>query len=278
MLGTFEQIFFHWYVKNNSNFSKDDLNNCRLVCRKWNTEISKFSLIYKKLLKYNVYKLLYYDKSVYDEHHIRRLLILKKLSNKYNLKIVPIFAVIEDDLNDSNNTCLVTTLISSELPFEFKVFLELYKMYPSDKIRIYPSEFMHTCSNNQNTLIRNTFLSNNIEEVNKMITVHPLCYSKHYKCDISDKQYINVLCYLNVIGEYGEPIDEFSNEKTSRYFVLILELENLQDDDTHKKLLIDQINIITNNVYINWDYLEDLDLQQFGVALETLIKQQKFNL
>lgn len=270
-----EQVFFRWCIENDSNFSKSDLMESRIVCRKWNAEISKTRLVYKDLLRYNLYKLLYYDKGVYDEHHVRRLIILKKLAAGYDMELIPIFALVEDDLDDIE---LITTVVNSGLPLEFREFLELYREFPSDKVRIYSPEFMMTCANMQGAVVRDTFMTSGAEEVNKMITIHPLCYSKHYKGDITDIQYINVLCYLNVIGEYGEPTEDFSNEKTSRYFILILELDNLQDDNTHRKLLKEQIKIITTNVYMNWDYLEDLDLQIFTGAVETLIKQQKFNL
>lgn len=273
-----EQAFFRWCTENSSNFSESDLWKSRLVCRKWNAEISRTDPIYNELLRYNLYKLIYYDKGVYDEHHVRRLIILKKLSElKYESELVPIFAMLVDDLDweldSSPDECDVgITIVNSALPIEFRTFLELYREFPSDKVRIYSPEFMNVCANMQGTLIRDTFMTSGAEEVNKMITIHPLCYSKHYKGDITDIQYINVLCYLNVIGEYGEPTDK------SRYFILILELDNLQDDDTHRKLLLEQIKVITTNVYMNWDYLEDLDLQPFTGAVETLIKQQKFNL
>jgi hypothetical protein len=269
-----EQVFFSWCDKNSSNFKKSDLWRSRLVCRKWNTEISKNPPIYHKLLRYKLHKLLYYDKAIYDEHYVRRLIISKKLTEfKYDLDLIPTFALLVDDLDDNpeEEYDIITTLLNNLLPLEFRTFLELYREFPSDKIRIYSPDFMSTVAHIQGTLIRNTFLTHGAEEVNKMITIHPFCYSKHYKGDITDIQYINVLCYLNVIGEYGESTDN------NRYFILILELDNLQDDDTHRKLLMNHINVITTNVYMNWDYLEDLDLQPFTIAVETLIKQQKFN-
>lgn len=275
MQTTPEQAFFRWCAENGSNFA-DVLMLGRAVCKKWNAEIAKTGPVYKDMLRYSLYKLLYYDKGVYDEHHVRRLIVLKKLATNYNFNIIPVFAMIEDDLNDTGE--VETTIVNHELPLEFRTFLELYREFPSDKVRIYSPEFMNACARMQGTLVRNAFLENGVDDVNKMITIHPLCYSKHYKGDITDIQYINVLCYLNVIGEYGEPTDDYSTDRVSRYFILILELDNLQDDDTHRKLLMDQIRMITSNVYMNWDYLEDLDLQLFTGALEMLIKQQKFNL
>lgn len=264
-----EQVLFQWY---DSNFT--DLWSARLVCKKWNNEIMKNPNIYKHLVEYQIYALLYYDKGVYDEHYVRRTIILRKITElNYDCELVPVLTLVDDDI-DSTFLALpkMSTLINTQLPLEFQIFLKLYRDYPSDKVRVYTPDFMEACANGQSNVVRKAFIEYGIDEANKMITIHPLCYSKHYKGDISDTQYINVLCYLNIVGEYGIPSDN------NRYFILILEMENLQDDESHKQLLIDQLKMITTNVYMNWDYLEDLDLQPFVSAVEILIKQQKFNL
>jgi hypothetical protein len=106
-------------------------------------------------------------------------------------------------------------------------------------------------------------------DVQYLIYINPLCYSKHYKSSLNDKQYINVLCYINYIdNSYDE----------ERFFVLVLELNDLQNKEQHKKTLTNEINHIVQNVRSNIEYLDDLDVQTFLRTIKILFKQQLFNM
>jgi len=264
-----------------SNFDKRGLATCRLVCKKWNSTISKVPSVKRKLFQYNIHNLLFYDKGIYDEHYVRKQIITRELTemwDNFHQPIIPALKMIEDDLDDSydeENDNRALSIVPALLPSEFLSFLDVYNEFPSNRIRLYSPKYIGRVADMQFAMTREELTLSGEHGVRKMVHVHPLCYSKHYKTTISDKQFINVLCYVNILDqsekkEYGDP-DE-------RFFVIMLEFDNLQDKETHRALLVEQIQSITQNVRHNIEYLDDLDMQTFIRAFKTVLKQQSFNM
>lgn len=261
---TVEALIFGNY----SNLS-NDLLNCRLVCKRWNQQIIKTPPMKDKLLQYSLFNLLWYDKKEYDKNSVHRQIIAQELSftwDGYHTDIIPGIELFQDDLGLDDDQ-LITAVIPKKLPHEFLTFLDVYREFPNNKIRLYSTEFMISIADSQFHEIRGIMRENG--EVRDLIYINPLCYSKHYKNSMDDKQYINVLCYINHIdNSYDE----------ERFFVLILELNDLQNMESHKKHLIAEINQIVQNVKSNIEYLEDLDVQTFLRTVKILFKQQLFNM
>ncbi len=182
----------------------------------------------------------------------------------YHGRLIPKLITVQDDLDDESDAIAI---IDDYLPKEFAVFLEVYKEFPSPKIKIYTPVSMKQILDMQFALTREFLIENKL--VKKLVHIHPLCYSKHYKNNMNDTQYINVLCYVNILGE---------SEQVERFFVMILELDDLQDKKAHMTMLIEKINVITTKVSSNIEYLEDLDLQTFIKAFKIVFKQQSFNM
>lgn len=265
---TVEALIFENY----SNFS-NDLLKCRLVCKRWNQQIIKSPPVKEKLFKYSLSNLLWYDKKEYDKNSVHRQIIAQELLSTwdgYHTDIIPGIEFLQDDLDYEKpigaSEC-ITAIIPKKLPHEFLTFLNVYREFPNNKIRLYPIEFMVTIADSQFHEIRN--ILRDTGDVQDLIFINPLCYSKHYKSSLNDKQYINVLCYINYINNsYDE----------ERFFVLVLELNDLQNMESHKKHLIAEINHIVQNVRSNIEYLDDLDVQTFLRTIKILFKQQLFNM
>lgn len=254
--------------ENYSNFSNEDLLKCRLVCKRWNQQIVKSSMVKNLIFKYSLSNLLWYDKKEYDKNSVRRHLIAQELLYyDYNKNIIPGLELLYDDLCISKlNENVITAITPKKLPPEFLTFLTIYKKFPNNKIRLYSPDFMIEIADLQFHEIRTILLTGEIKD---LIYINPLCYSKHYKNSLDDKQYINVLCYINYIdNSYDE----------ERFFVLVLELNDLQNMEIHKKHLKNELNHIVQNVRSNNEYLDDLDVQTFVRTIKLLFKQQLFNM
>lgn len=271
-----EVVIFKHY---GSNFDNESLTKCRLVCKKWNSAVLKVPTIKMQSLRYHLNNLLFYDKGIYDEHHVRKQIIVRELADMwqgFHQPIIPSLEMIQDDLDsDTDSESLVLAVVPTILPSEFLTFLDVYNVFPSNRIRLYSPKYMGQIADIQFAMTREELIIDGESTVRKMVHIHPLCYSKHYKTSIGDKQFINVMCYVNILDnaekkEYGNP-DE-------RFFVLVLEFDNLQDKETHRSLLIEQIQSITQNVQHNIEYLEDLDMQTFVRAFKLVLKQQSFNM
>jgi len=263
---TVEALIFENY----SNFDNRDLLKCRLVCKRWNQQIIKSPPVKDQLFKYSLYNLLWYDKKEYDKNSVHRQIISQELSftwGGYHMELIPRIEYFDDDLADENVDQFITGIIPKKLPQEFLTFLDVYKEFPNNKIRLYPTEFIKTIADFQFHEIRN--ILRDTGDVQKLIYINPLCYSKHYKSSLNDKQYINVLCYINHID------NSYDDE---RFFVLVLELPDLQNKEHHKKTLTAEINHIVQNVRSNIEYLDDLDVQTFLRTIKILFKQQLFNM
>jgi len=259
-----------------SNFA--DLLNTQ-VCQYWDTVVMdnkpevKCSTMY-----YDIYKILFYDKGIYDESSIRKGLIISDLRNNhtYEQKIIPALTMYDDDLDGGDPIVAVS---DNYLPLEFRIFLSVYKEFPSNKIKIYSSDFMKKITSMQFDSTRKSLLEGGRDDVCKIVHIHPLCYSKHYKNSVADTQFINILCYVNILGfDINPPENNNFGEIDERFFVIVLEMDNLQDKEAHNKLVIEKITTISERVKSNIEYLEDLDLQTFMRAFKTVLKQQLFNM
>jgi hypothetical protein len=259
-----------------SNFA--DLLNTQ-VCKKWNDiAMDNNPDVNCSVMYYDIYCILFYDKGIYDESSIRKGLIIAELrdNDTYEQKMIPELTMYEDDLDGGDPIVAVS---DNYLPQEFRIFLSVYKEFPSNKIRLYSSTFMQKITSMQFDLTRNALLEGGRDDVCKLVHIHPLCYSKHYKNSVADTQFINILCYVNILGfDISPPDNNNFGEIDERYFIIVLEMDNLQDKEVHNKLLIEKITTITERVKSNIEYLEDLDLQTFMQAFKTVLKQQLFNM
>jgi hypothetical protein len=259
-----------------SNFS--DVLSARAVCRKWNVALSTEPRIKYGVMHYYIRRILYYDKRVYDENSVRKQLIIEGLrlnGGKYEEKMIPALSMIGDDLDDGDDIVVITKFY---LPYEFRIFLTIYTEFPSYKIQLYSPNFMQKVTSLQFTMTRDALLEGR-DTACKLVHIHPLCYSKHDKNSITDIQFINILCYVNILGfDINPPEKNDFGGVDERFFVIILELDNLQDRKVHKQLLIEKIKTITDRVESNIEYLEDLDLQTFQNAFETVLRQYQSNM
>jgi hypothetical protein len=242
-----------------------DMLKARLVCKKWNAAIS--TILKHKLFKYHISCLLYYDKGIYDENSIKKLIVARELDehwNAYQEKIIPMITTVYDDLLTDEHASMV---VENYLPIEFLMFLEVYREFPNNKIKLYSPTFMRTIASSQFTITRKMLIDGSDTSVH----IHPLCYSEHHRCNMLDKQYLNVMCYVNIMtvdltckkSRYDDADDE-------RYFILVLEVEDFSDNVDKK--LIEKISVITQNVQSNIEYLEDLDLQTFMKTIKIVAK------
>jgi len=260
-----------------SNFS--DVLTMRKVCKKWNTIASAHPRVKWCTIHYHIHDILFYDKKIYDESSVCKQLIigeLNEISHEYEEKIIPALGMVSDDLDGGDDIVAVTKCY---LPYEFRLFIQVYKEFPSNKIRLYSPKFLQKIASIQFAMTRDMLIEEGPEGACKLVHIHPLCYSKHYRNSIVDTQFINILCYVNILGfDINPPEKNNFGEVDERFFVIMLELDDLQDRKAHKKALIEKIETITERVKSNIEYLEDLDLQTFIHAFETIRRQQLFNM
>ena len=150
------------------------------------------------------------------------------------------------------------------------MFIKWYKEYPTTKIKLYSPKVLHKLLKQQRQYTRK-----HLKYVNNIVHLTPICYSKHYRANTDDNQFISVLCYVNALDD--EILDGLGNFY-ERFHVIILGIQDMRDKKEHYDALSGAIFDITRKIERNVGYLEDLDLITFCQCYDRLIKKQKFNL
>ena len=254
--------------------SFEDFCNLRLVSRQWDRLcVASCRSLWKDLFKLHMTKRLEYDKQIYDQQYRPRELIrghLDEIIHLYDNNYIPVTEIIEDDLFMGDD---IVDIISDKLVEEFRMFLEIYREYPNTKVEIYSPAFLSRIAGNQLTKAKEIVISG--DSLKNLVYFHPFCYSKHYKCAADDLQFINVLCYVNIMdpdvsvdfGDYDE-----------RFYVITIDMDDLQDSEAHHDMVYDRIRHLTNNILKSFDYLEVITLHTFVKAYDLLVNNQKFNI
>lgn len=251
-------------------FTRKQLCELRSICTRWCEVIEKIDLVIEKIIGYNIHKRLFYDKDIYDEYYYSKLIVLsrwQRLWDRYNDKCVVMLEYVEDDLEDGDP---VISIEGTTIPMEFRMFLKKYKEFPTTKIKLYHPDTLKRLFISQKIHTRE-----NMDEIENIVHFTPLCYSKHYKTNIDDSQFISVLCYVNALDE---DILEGLGTFYERFHVIRLDLDDLQDREAHDIELHNAVFDLTERIEGNIGYLEDLDMMTFCECYDYLLKKQKFNL
>lgn len=274
-MSNWEILFFQNAAKMKV-LSLEEFGSLRIVCCRWSNAIESVSELHEKMIEAGILTRLHYQKrqdgkpSTYKKDYYDKQIIISKSKAqwpKYNENLIVCLSVVDDDLFDEGST------ISADrgpLPFEFQLFVKYYQEYPDTRIRLYQPKVL------QKLVIQQIkYTHKRLSDTSRLVHLTPICYSKHYKGDMEDKQFINVLCYVNALNS-----NVFSGLGSSyeRFHVITLELEDMQDKEKHYQALSDAIFDLTNKIESDVGYLEDLDLMTFCQCYDRLIKKQRFNL
>ena len=201
--------------------SFDDFCNLRLVSCQWDRlSITSCRELWRSLFKLHMTKRLAYDKQIYDQEYRPRELIrahLDEIKHLYDNNYIPVTEIVEDDLFMGDD---IVDIISDKLIEEFRMFLEIYREYPSTKVKIYPPSFLGRIAVDQLTMARKIVV--NDQSLKNLVYFHPFCYSKHYKGSATDSQFINVLCYVNIMDP---DISEDFGDYDERFYVITIEID-----------------------------------------------------
>lgn len=277
--------YFIYYVIKKSLISTDTLFNLRKLCKKWKQQIEYESDDVIRTLKYQIIirEKLKYDKDSYDHNTYKRKIIKNTLTSLYTqykkLKLPGIdFCYSDLDLDEEPEKIYFVS--SKNMPNEFSIFLEEYYINPTVYVRLYPPEVIQNSINFHKNKLR-SYLDTDLNLI-KVIFLVPLCYSKHYKAFYHDKQYINILCYINIIDEN---LKKLFPEK---YIVLSLELDDLENNEEHFNSIQKYLNNISKSIFsenikdkiADYSYPENLasNSKSFERCFDILLQNQKFNL
>jgi hypothetical protein len=254
----------------------------RILDRIWcmiiesNYDVKNILSIQSKLRRY-----LWRDPDIYDNNSYKISMIRDDINSilyEYQNIQVPTVAWCYDDMADDSNTKIY--FISTKLvPVEYLMFIHEYSLSPSIQIKPYTPESVAGFTKEQISFLRGFEFNNFLDT--KVILLTPLVYSKHYRVNLKDKQYITVLCYVNLIDQLLE--SEFPDE---RYITITVELKDLDDKDEHHKKLIKEILKITQSImepeqkmsYFIYPQNVAEKCESFDKSLEEIFSQQRFNL
>jgi hypothetical protein len=185
--------------------------------------------------KSNIKKIINFDPEVYDQFTYQRLILkrlyveLLPLYQKLKLNVID-KTYTEDDLEDDLDTTfyLVYCMVEKDFPIEVTLFIEMYSNYPEPKINLLQPEYINRflLFNRKELNSLNLYLSTKPKYDNILFLI-PVCYTKHYKQNYRDINYVTVLCTINIIDDHIE--SELKN-KNNRYLILHVSLNNLDNN------------------------------------------------
>jgi hypothetical protein len=254
----------------------EEMCGMRSVCIRWNNAIETVDDVYEKIIDISLLQRLYYSKredgrpSVYGKDCYEKERIQRKwkaLWNEYEKPMLACLEYVEDDLFEDDT---VVSVERCKLPLEFELFIKRYKDYPNTKIRLYHPRVL------QKLLLKQmVHTQKHLNKSDCIVHLTPICYSKHYKANMEDRQFISALCYVNALND--EVLDDLGSFY-ERFHVITLEITDMQDKLEHYESLYGEIFDITKKIEGNIGYLEDLDLMTFCQCYDRLLKKQKYNL
>lgn len=283
--------YFICYVIKKNLLTDAKLFDLRKLCKSWKNTIETESDDVQHILKYqlSMRDKLKYDKEIYDQHHYKRQIIkniLEPLLPKYHELKIPFIDSCYMDLDfiDPAESEKCYYVGEHSIPYEFMVFLREYYDSPTVYVKIYTPEIIKkVITDHKNKLREYLCLYTEKPELYGIIFLVPLCYSKHYREHYKDKQFLNILCYINLIDK--NLADDFPDEK---YIVLTVDIDDLEDNDAHYSIMQKYLASITKSItsdkvqdkIADYYYPQDLaqNAQSFDKCFENLIRNQKFNL
>jgi len=231
-------------------------------------------------------KILYFDVNVYDQYYYKRQVLCNTLPPQIQqlskLKFSKIEITEDISLDDENVKEIIYFIGDTEVPDEYKLFLQIYQQNPSVFVRLYNYDVI-----DKMVVYNKTLLKSRIRQICETSTItnclllYPLVYSKHYKTNINDTEYINVLCYINIID------DNLKNVPLGdRYIYLRINVADLENNNAHYDTLINYLKEITCSILNDGPKVKDFyypqDLlsasQTFDKCISQLLLNQKFYL
>lgn len=284
--------YFICYIIKRNLISTINLLEFRKICKQWKYIIENESSIINRLLTYKIEinKKLFYNKTNYDQYHYKRIIIkniLIPLFPQYQKIKIPFINSYYMDLDDMEIQDKVYFIGDENIPIEFSIFLQEYYNSPTVYIRIYPPNIIEKNIIEHKNKLRERIINMKIDkpDLYGIIFLVPLCYSKHYRSHYKDKQFINILCYINIIDK---DLESDFPETYERYIVLNIELNDLENNELHYDTLFKYLMDISKSIISNdpqnklkdYYYPQDLayNAQSFEKCFDVLIQNQKFNL
>src|SRR5271170_2075457 len=277
--------YFICYIVKKNILTTIKLLDLRKLCKSWKLSIESESDDVNRILNYKkiITQKLKYDKNIYNADYYKRIIIKNTLNPLFpmyeQIKITTVNICYMDIDEDNDINYFVG---EDDLPYEFKIFLQEYNINPTIYVRIYnPQIIIKTIADHKN-IIRDKIINSDLSQPNlcRIIFLVPLCYSKHYRVHYKDNQFINVLCFVNIIDNELKNI--FPDE---RYVVISIEVDNLEDNEVHcftmqKYLLSIYKSIVSDDPQdkiAEYCYPQDLAncLQSFDKCFDNLIQNQR---
>lgn len=229
----------------------------------------------------NIYNVLSYDIDVYDQYSYKRLQmqveIAQNLPTYENLTLPYIDEFVDDfaELDVSSSVSSPAFGIQEDAFIsEFYIFLYVYLHAPSPFIKIYSYKYIHNIVTSHVKDLCEILLEDDVG-FPQLVYFVPLCYSKHYKTRWEDTQYVNVLCYMNVIDT--KSADLFPKDR--RFTVFQLALDDLTKKQEHLEKLEKFLIAKTDSIFgTDLSPIRKLEFMTFAQALDLLMKQHEYNL
>ena len=260
----------------NATADVDTLLIYRSICRRWNTKIEKCYKLEEIFSRRKaIREILKYDENIYDENTYPRYTLRNNMGltkNEYRKIRFPGIISVASDFDDEDDFMLLSTQLSSYI--DTKIFYSEYSRTPSTKISLCSPEFLKRVYNGQHRLLQDKLC--NCEAIDKLVFFNPICYSKHYKKKPKDKQYINLLCYINIIGITHEGIELSECE---RYVPLYI-FDTLKNEKNMEQTIEEHIMDKTIRINENIEDLSDIlqNSQTIDSALEIVLNNYYYNL
>lgn len=262
------------------------LYELRKLNKQWKLIIEQENAEVVRMIKYhnNIRKKLHYDRDVYDNNYYKRIIIRNQFSQLYEeYKKITIpcmnidYMIMDLDIDSDEN--IEEKVYVEEyiyMPYSYDIFIYEYSLNPSPYIEIFPVEYIK-----KNIFSHIVKLKKYMDiDYSNVIFLIPICYSKHFKAHIKDKQYVSILCFINVIDKTLNFPDYYE-----RYIVLIIDLDNLENTAINYVTIQNYMENITDTIANNdnenkitdYYYADDIvtKCETFDTCLNTLFENQR---
>lgn len=280
--------FYISFIASKSLVTIDQLLEWRAINKAWKQAIETRSFDVKAFLELQgrVRQLLYYDPNIYDKYSYRRSMLKTEFQGYLPLYYeigIPAIEWCREDL-DGDSEEVIYYIAERSLPSEYFILLYEYMANPSVRIRLYPPEVIKNVTKVQIDYIRTTSASRVGQfQSSKIILLNPMGYSKHYRVGLRDRQYVTILCYVNILD--SDLLADFPDE---RFLTLTIDLADLDNKEEHYKKITDLCLRITKSLLSEspkdkipeYIYPQNIaeSCQSLDRCLEVLLENQNFNL